>query len=107
MPHSMSSSSLDSAAEQRDPFRVTKQRVRHAAGISLGQRGQRDPYGVTELRVRHAVGISLGSAVEQRNHSRITKRASITWNRPSGRRKWQDITVIFVLLRLDFLLLTL
>ena len=81
MPHSMSSSSLDSAAEQRDSYGVTEPRVCHAAGISPGQRGQRD-------------------------HSRITKRASITWNRPSGRRKWQDITVIFVLLRLDFLLLT-
>ena len=48
------------AAEQRDPSRVTEQRVCHAAGISLGQRGQRDPFRVTEQRACHAVGISLG-----------------------------------------------
>ena len=49
-------------ARQRDPYGVTEQRVRHAAGISLGNAAeQRDPSRVTEQRVRHAVGISLDS----------------------------------------------
>ena len=46
---------------------MTEQRLCHAAGISLGQRGQRDPSRVTGPRVRHAVGISLGSAAERRD----------------------------------------
>ena len=43
MPHSMSSSSLDSAAEQRDSYGVTEPRVRHAAGISLDRSGAERP----------------------------------------------------------------